>query len=194
MRVGLRSGDRRCAVAGSERGAARDGDARVRLSGVGRILVIESDAEARKILTESFAAQGYRVAGAGDGMEGLYLAREAEVPYDVVLLDDHLPDATGLEMLPALRVVSPGSLLVFMSHSSPRKRFFEAMAGGAYEFLQKPLWLQEAWRIVARALRERRNGIAEEAVSGVRRRVSRAPGSRLHLSSASQGLPCLSSE
>jgi len=134
------------------------------LADVGRILVVESDAETRRNLSRFLAAHGYHVDEAGDGEEGLDRAGGADLPYDIILLDDHLPDATGLEMLSALRAVSRGSLVVFMSPSGARERFFEAMACGAYEFLQKPLWLQEALRIVARGIRERRNGFVAEAV------------------------------
>lgn len=131
---------------------------------VGRILVIESDADIRQSLSQFFAAHGYSLDEADDGEEGLYRAHEATIPYDIVLLDDHLPDAAGLDMLPALRAVSPGSLVVFMSHSSARERFFEAIAAGAYEFLQKPPWPQEALRVVARGIRERRNGFVADAI------------------------------
>jgi two-component system response regulator PhoP len=135
-----------------------------RTLGVGRILVIESDAETRGMLVKFFVAQGYRVEQAGDGEEGLYRAHEAEAPYDVVLLDDHLPDATGLEMLPALRAVGPDSLVILMSQSCLHQRFFEAMRCGASDFLQKPVWPQEALRVVACGIRTRRNGFAAEAV------------------------------
>lgn len=151
-------------MGGLERGSAGGGDAMAPASGVSRILVIESDAEARSNLAQFLAAHGYHVDEAGDGEEGLYRAHEAESSYDIVLLDDHLPDAAGLDMLPALKIVAPGALVVLMSCSSARERFFDAMACGAYEFLQKPLWLQEALRIVARGIRERRNGFVAEAV------------------------------
>ena len=143
-------------MAGSEKDTSANTDAMTPILGVSRILVIESDEEERAVLVRFLAAQGFRVDQAGDGEEGLYRAHEAETPYDVVLLDDHLPDATGLEMLPALRAATPESLTVFMSESSDRQRFFEAMACGAYEFLQKPPWLQEALRVVTRGIREQR--------------------------------------
>jgi DNA-binding NtrC family response regulator len=59
-------------------------------------------------------------------------------------------------MLPALRAATPDSLVVFMSESGAHQRFYDAMACGAYEFLQEPPWLQETLRVVTRGIREQR--------------------------------------
>src|SRR5436305_7440 len=60
------------------------------------ILVIEDNPLNMKLFRDLLRAQGYQVLEATDGLAGLELAR-AEFP-DLILLDIHLPDVSGLEV------------------------------------------------------------------------------------------------
>ena len=121
----------------------------------GRILIVEGDAETRELLAGFLTSHGYHVDEAADGEAGLYLVYEAETPYDLVLLDDHLPDATAREMLPALRALAAGSRVAVMSDATSCGVFYEVRARGAYEVIQKPPWLRDVLQVVARGLGER---------------------------------------
>ncbi len=138
---------------------ARGGQPRAAELSSGRVLVIEADRETRRLLADCLAAHGYYVEEAADGEAGLYLAHEAVAPFDLVLLDDELPDATVLEMLPALRAVAAASLVVVMSAATGRGVFYDAITRGAYDVVQKPPWLADVLRVVRLGVQERRAGL-----------------------------------
>lgn len=69
------------------------------------VLVIEDDASNRLILHDALQAAGCRVLEAATGADGIILARQ---PIDLILLDLHLPDQHGLDVLHALRSAPKG--------------------------------------------------------------------------------------
>ena len=79
---------------------------------------------------------GIRVVGeAGDGIEGLRLARELRP--DVVLLDMRLPGLDGMEVLRRIVAELPGTRVVVMTASESGDRLLEAAAAGAAGYLTK---------------------------------------------------------
>jgi len=67
----------------------------------GRLLLVEDDADARRLVGEALARRGWEVVTAGDGREGL--ERLAEVAPDAVLLDLMMPGMDGFEFVRQLR-------------------------------------------------------------------------------------------
>src|SRR5438045_9240096 len=65
------------------------------------VLIIEDNPLNMKLFRDLLRAQGYQVIEASDGLAGLDLAR-AESP-DLILLDIHLPDVSGLEVAAKLK-------------------------------------------------------------------------------------------
>jgi two-component system nitrogen regulation response regulator GlnG len=84
------------------------------------------------------------------GAEGFELARQRRP--DVVILDIHLPDCSGLEMLRRLRELDARCLVVFITGKTTTDTAIEAMKLGAYEYLLKPLELPQLRQVVDRAL------------------------------------------
>jgi DNA-binding NtrC family response regulator len=79
----------------------------------------------------------YRVDAAPDGAEGL--ARVAERPYDVMLLDIKMPGMDGLRVLERVRDLQPDLPVVMISGHGTIETAVEATKLGAFDFLQKPL-------------------------------------------------------
>jgi two-component system alkaline phosphatase synthesis response regulator PhoP len=71
------------------------------MDGVPTVLVVDDDPVIQKLLQVNFEMEGYDVVIAGDGEEGLALARE-ERP-DLVLLDVMMPKMNGLDVAAALK-------------------------------------------------------------------------------------------
>ncbi len=84
---------------------------------------------------------------AGDGVE---LARRRRP--DVLILDIHLPDLTGLEALGRFRELDARSPIIFITGKSTTDTAIEAMKLGAYEYLLKPLELAQLRQVIDRAL------------------------------------------
>jgi two-component system nitrogen regulation response regulator GlnG len=90
------------------------------------------------------------VTTAETGAEGLESARQRRP--DVVILDIHLPDCSGLEMLRRLRDLDARCLVIFITGKSTTETAIEAMKLGAFEYLLKPLELSQLRQVVDRAL------------------------------------------
>ena len=103
------------------------------------VLHIE-DNEANRLLVEMLVARrpGVRLFTAGRGKEGLAMAKEHRP--DLILLDLHLPDTTGEDVLQALRAdeESRDTPVVMVSADATAIRRSQAYDCGANDFLTKP--------------------------------------------------------
>ena len=92
---------------------------------------------------------------AGDGKRGIELAR-GEAP-DLVLLDMHLPDMTGLEILLELRADerTKGLCIVALSASATSDEMYDARSAGVDDYWTKPLdpqpFLDDVRRLLVKA-------------------------------------------
>jgi len=98
-----------------------------------------------------FPAPAYRVEVAYTGAEGL--ERVAAATPDVILLDLRLPDQSGLEVLKQIRAIDARIPVVFVTLARSADSAIEAMRQGAYDYLLKPLDLQELYRVIGEALK-----------------------------------------
>ncbi len=105
------------------------------------VLVVEDE----KILAESISIylerSGYATAVAHSGEDGVRMAGEASP--DVAVVDIRLPGMDGLEVLKRMREVSPGTEVVMMTAHASVASAVEAMRRGAFDYLNKPLDLDE---------------------------------------------------
>ena len=122
--------------------------------GAGRILVVEDRDSLRRMLERALAQEGYEVDSAAAGEAGM--SRLAERPYDLVLTDLKLPDASGLQVLAASRAAQPEVPVVVLTGYGTVGAAVEAMKLGAYDFLEKPVEIDDLARLIARAIGERR--------------------------------------
>lgn len=116
-----------------------------------RVLLVEDDRFLRRACEASLTRQGYEVATANDGEEGLRLARA--IPPDVILLGLLMPKVSGIEMLRALK--SDERLrsvpVLVLSNSSREEDRSEALALGVQGyFIKANLSLRELVSEVAR--------------------------------------------
>jgi DNA-binding response OmpR family regulator len=106
-----------------------------------RILVIEDEARIQAFLTRGLEAEGYTVAAAGDGREGLDLA--AGTQWDLVVLDLLLPRLNGLQVLRELHRTKPELPVVILSARSDVQTKLRGFELGATDYLAKPFSLDE---------------------------------------------------
>lgn len=98
-------------------------------------MVIDDEAEIRKLLEITLRNQGYKVIEAASAKEGLALA--ANHPPDLILLDIGLPDENGLEVLKKLRVWYKRPIIL-LSVQKDEENIIEAMDHDANDYLTKP--------------------------------------------------------
>ena len=101
------------------------------------ILLIEDDAVDRKAIIRILrrAQCACDIAEAANGSDGLaYLQRQ---PFDCVLLDFHLPDATGLEILRRIRQEKIDTPVIMLTGQQDAKAVAELMKAGAADYIAK---------------------------------------------------------
>src|SRR5437762_921662 len=98
-----------------------------------------------------FPTPPHRVEIAATGSAGLERARDARP--DVILLDLRLPDQSGLDVLRQLRQIDARIPVVVVTVVRSADSAIEAMRQGAYDYLLKPLDLQELDRVIGEALK-----------------------------------------
>ncbi|MEK1905816.1 MAG: response regulator [Pseudomonas sp.] len=125
------------------------------------ILVIDDEAQIRKFLRISLAAQGYKVLEGANGTEGL--AQAALGKPDLVVLDLGLPDMDGQQVLRELREWSQVPVLVLSVRASEGEKVL-ALDGGANDYVTKPFGIQEFLARVRVLLRQAGSGEQQAAV------------------------------
>jgi DNA-binding NtrC family response regulator len=123
----------------------------------GTVLIIDDETAIRESLETLLEFEGYAVQSAETGEEGL--AKMAETPFDLVLLDFALPDRNGLEILADIRSRDPQLAVIMITAYGTVDNAVRAMQNGATNFIQKP-WDNEKLLADVRAAVARRR--AEE--------------------------------
>jgi DNA-binding NtrC family response regulator len=118
----------------------------------GRILIVEDRDSLRRMLERALGQEGYDVATAADGRSGIRMIEER--PFDFVLTDLKLPDVSGIEVLAASRAAQPRVPVVVLTGYGTVGTAVEAMKLGAYDFLEKPLEIDDLARLIERAIGE----------------------------------------
>src|SRR5713101_1363917 len=103
---------------------------------LGRVLVIDDEAEIRESLETLLQLEGYAVASAATGNEGTALLGERT--FDIVLLDLALPDKNGMDVLAEIRMLNPQQPVIMITAYGTVENAVRAMQSGATNFIQKP--------------------------------------------------------
>ncbi|HXM23527.1 MAG TPA: sigma-54 dependent transcriptional regulator [Terriglobales bacterium] len=114
----------------------RHNPAETSLPAAGSVLIIDDEAAIRESLETLLELEGYGVASAASGEEGL--ARIGERSFDLVLLDLALPDRNGMDLLAEIRVQDPGLSIIMVTAYGTVENAVRAMQAGAANFVQKP--------------------------------------------------------
>ncbi len=134
-----------------------------------RILVIDDEAQIRRLLEIALGGRGWEVFTAPTGFEGLQAAGACKP--DVILLDLNLPDAGGTEILASLREWSSVPVIV-VSVRDAEEDIVSLLDTGADDYVTKPFYTNE---LIARveAVHRRRSPDREPIFVSGRLRLDR---------------------
>jgi len=113
------------------------------------ILVVDDEADFRELMVKRLSRKGYGVSGAATGEEALALVQDRI--FDVALVDLKMPGMDGLALLGHLRAVSPETEVIILTGHGTTETAVEAMKMGAYDYLTKPVDLQELQVLIEKA-------------------------------------------
>jgi DNA-binding NtrC family response regulator len=102
----------------------------------GSVLIIDDEAAIRESLETLLEFEGFAVESAETGEDGL--AKLADRPFDLVLLDFALPDRNGLEVLADIRARDSQLAVIMITAYGTVDNAVRAMQKGATNFIQKP--------------------------------------------------------
>jgi two-component system, NtrC family, response regulator AtoC len=114
------------------------------------ILLIEDDQGSREALLILLKGSGFAVKGCASGKEGLSLM--AGERFDIVISDLLLPDMSGLEILTKIKQDSPRTEVILVTGHASAETAVQAMKNGAYDYITKPLNIDELRIIIDKAV------------------------------------------
>jgi two-component system, OmpR family, response regulator ChvI len=144
--------------------ASRDRPAAGAAASGRRVLVIDDDDSVRETLQLNLADEGFTVSGCSGGLEALRLLAAGALSPDVILLDWHLADMNGLDVLRALRQRGISVPVIVLTADAALAFEEAAFADGAVDFIDKSRGLSiVAKRIQLVAGTERTSGAPAQA-------------------------------
>jgi DNA-binding NtrC family response regulator len=123
----------------------------------GSILLVDDEPKIRQALGDALRGEGHEVVATASGREARALL--AQRLFDVLLVDNLMPDLTGLDLIRDLVGGTPEGerpqILMMTAHATVESAI-EAMKLGALDYLQKPFEIDELLVVVNRALEHQR--------------------------------------
>src|SRR5262249_25064530 len=111
-----------------------------------QILIVDDDESTRAFLHSVLTAEGYCCQVAPDLETAERILRDETV--DLALVDLYLGTGNGLNVLDLIKVLQPQSACVIMTAHATVETVASSVAGGALEYLSKPLMIEELLALV----------------------------------------------
>lgn len=118
---------------------------------VGHLLIIEDDIALAQMLMLHFQALGFLVEHAQDCATATRCQKRQA--FDLVLLDQQLPDGLGIELLPTLLKQEPELQVIMMTGAHDLELAIQAIRSGAIDFVHKPIKVNQLEHRVMQANR-----------------------------------------
>lgn len=126
-----------------------------------RILVVDDEENTRLALTRLLAREGYDVKTAANGSEALNQIRNQ--PVELIITDLNMPVMNGLTFLRELNREQPASNVIMITAYGEVESYLEALNLGAFEYLNKPVKLDELKKVMRKMFHEP-SGTSEEGM------------------------------
>ncbi len=140
------------------------------MSNAGRVLVVEDNETERRALMQILKGDGLQVYGAEDADKAMGYADEN---IDVVLSDLHMGDVSGIDLLQLWKKQHPETQFILVTGERAPANIVEAMKSGAYDYVTKPLNLEELKLLIRRAIESKEK---DRELDNLRRRLDQKFG------------------
>lgn len=113
-----------------------------------KVLIVDDEENTRIGLRKLLFDHGFQVAAVANGLEALdYLA---EQPIDLVITDINMPEMNGLDFLRELNQRLPETKVIMITAFGGVDSYLESMNLGAFEYLNKPIKLEELKAVIGK--------------------------------------------
>jgi diguanylate cyclase (GGDEF)-like protein len=116
------------------------------------VLIIDDDEQIRDLLV---AILGNSCSCSSVASTEEALRRLSEEPFDLVISDIDVEGMSGMELIPKLHSISPGTVVVIIGGKQDIETAIDAMRVGAFDYITKPLDIRHVDAAVQRALNHR---------------------------------------
>lgn len=113
------------------------------------VLIAEDDNNIRKVLATELSDGGFSVAETDSGIKVVELLEEKE--HDVLILDLNMPGLEGIEVLRKIKALDIHTEVIILTGNATVSTAVEAMKLGAYDYLTKPVKLEELKAVIEKA-------------------------------------------
>lgn len=108
-----------------------------------KILIIDDELFFREFVSDNLKTAGYSSIAASGGQEGLNILKKEAENVSVILLDISMPGMDGLETLEKIRGFDPDIPVIMMTAHTDEELVLRALKNGAFDYLAKPLYIDE---------------------------------------------------
>ena len=127
----------------------------------GRILWVDDEVETLKPHIIFLESKGFKVLTATNGADALVII--ADNSFDVILLDEHMPGQSGLDVLPEIKALKVNVPVVMVTKSEEEGLMDQAIGDNIADYLIKPVQPKQVLSTLKRLL-ERKNLISERSI------------------------------
>lgn len=121
------------------------------------ILLVDDEVEFLEVLSKRLRKRNIQVTEAGSGRAALEAAGQG-TDFDVVVLDMKMPDMDGLTTLKGLKRVNPKLEVLILTGHADMEAAVQGMELGAFDYMVKPVGINELIFKLEDAARKRRAG------------------------------------
>ncbi|MBI5189353.1 MAG: response regulator [Nitrospirae bacterium] len=118
------------------------------------ILVVDDEEHAREGLSKILTREGYEVETAANGREAIDLIKRQN--FDLVITDMRMPLVDGFEVLREIKKMDDSVGVIMITAYGEVESYLEAMNLGAFEYINKPVRVNELKRVITKVLEDRR--------------------------------------
>ncbi len=122
------------------------------------VLLVDDEPNSRDALSLALKREDYVILTAGNGKEGIDILDRN--PVDIIITDMIMPDVTGMDVLRYARKHYPEVMVIMITGYASVETAIEALKQGAFDYITKPIKLDEV-RITLKKASENRNLLIE---------------------------------
>jgi len=112
------------------------------------ILIVDDDESQRNLLAGFLGKKGHKISTASSGKEALVI--NSESGFDLAIMDLKMPELDGIETMRQMKQIDPETYYVILTGYGTVESAVQAMKQGAYDYLNKPVNLDELELIIER--------------------------------------------